>query len=262
MKYYAYDSLEVCMKELALASGVGNKEIMDFLYTNVKTRIDFCKTIITNYSDGNFCYLLFAYDEEFAPACESVIRDIVVDYIESIYKTNYLRTKIKNPIKDKLTFDAYIKVLSVFDKATDESALHNIITFNQTFFVDSFLEFRLLPLKKHWDNLVELSSDNIALFNSSTFLDIIKFLINTMDSMVYKVKVVYDGEHFSIYNMKDKNDNITKLAECSSSLDLISNVLNVCPNYIDVYLRNDEECEAVDFLSNVYSNRLKIYINN
>ncbi|MFQ6752418.1 MAG: sporulation protein YtxC [Clostridia bacterium] len=250
------------MREIALATGVENKQIIDYLYANVKSKIDFCKTIITNYSDSNFSYLLFACDDNYIEPCESILKEIIVEYIESVYKVDYLKKRIKNPLNETLTFDAYIKVLSIFDKSTDISALTNIIILNETFFVDSFLEFRLLPLKKHWDNLVELSSDNISLFNSSTFLDIIRYLVNTMDNLVYKVKVVYDGENYSVYNMKNEHDHVIKIAECQNTLDLITNVLNSCPNYVDVYLKETGESEAVNFLSDVFTNRLKIYMNN
>lgn len=250
------------MREIALATRVKNKEMIEFLYANIKTKLDFCKNLITNYCDNNFSYLLFACDEEYSIACESVLKDIIIDYIESLYKVNYLKSKIKTPIADNLAFNAYIKVLSIFDKETDTNALRKIINFNQTFFLDSFLEFRLEPLKRHWDNLAELSSDNLSLFNSGTFLDVIKFLLNTMDSLVYKVKVIYDGENFSVYNMKNKNARVRKIAECNNSMDLISNVLNSCPNFIDVYLENSEESEAISFLSNVFANRLKIYMKS
>ena len=46
---------------------------------------------------------------------------------------------IKNPLNDTLAFNAYVKVLAVFDKTTDTNALKDIILFNQTFFIDSFL---------------------------------------------------------------------------------------------------------------------------
>ena len=175
------------MREIALASKVENKDIIEFLNTEIHNKIDFCKIIVTNYSDNNFCYLLFACEEGYIEPCEAILRDIIIDYIESNYKVAYLKNKIKNPLCNTLAFNAYIKVLSIFDKSTDESALGKIILFNQTFFIDSFLEFRLSPLKHHWNNLAELSSDNITLFNSGTFLDVIRFLINTMDSLVYKV---------------------------------------------------------------------------
>lgn len=262
MSFTAYDRLEVFMREIALATGLENKNIITFLLHSLRSKIDSSKVIITEYSDSNFSYLLLAFDESLSISLERLIKDTIVDYIESVYKVNYLKRKIKNPTKDKLTFDAYIKVLSVFDKATDVSALDNIIMLNETFFIDSFLEFRLSPLKHHWDNLVELSSDNITLFNSSTFLDIIRFLISTMDNSVYKVKVIYDGEHFSVYNMPTEDAGATKIADCDDSLELISNVINVCPNYIDVYLNDTSKSEAVDFLSNVFANRIKIYVNN
>ena len=250
------------MREIALASQVENKEIVEFLHSNIQSKIDFCKTIVTNYSDNNFSYILFACEDSYFNACESVLKDIIIDYIESVYKINYLKKKISNPINNSLAFNAYIKVLSLFDKSTDESAIKKIILFNQTFFIDSFLEFRLTPLKKHWDNLAELSADNLTLFNSGTFLDIIRFLINTMDNQVYKVKVICNGEKFSVYDMKNKNANIKKIAECFNSLDLITSVLNSCPNYIDVYLNTNENVEAVSFLSNIFTNRLKIFNKN
>ncbi len=250
------------MREIALATTVANKSIIDFLHTNIKAKIDFCKNIITGYSDNNFIYLLFACDDAYVQPCEAILRDIIIDYIESVYKVDYLKQKIKNPLCNTLAFNAYIKVLSIFDKSTDENALNKIILFNQTFFIDSFLEFRLSPLKQHWNNLAELSSDNITLFNSGTFLDIIRFLINTMDSVVYKVKVVCNGDNFSVYNMKNKNARIKKIAECHDALELITNVLNSCPSYIDIYVADQQNSEAVSFLSNVYSNRLKIIMKN
>lgn len=250
------------MREIALATGLNNKEIIQFLHANIKSKLDFCKTIVTTYCDNNFCYLLFACEEQYMQACETILRDIIIDYIESMYKVDYIKSKIKNPLADSLAYNAYVKVLALFDKSTDESALKKIILFNQTFFVDSFLEFRLLPLKLHWNNLAELSSDNITLFNSGTFTDVVKFLLNTMDSVVYKVKVVCNGDNFSIYNIKNKNDKVTKIADCKNSTELITNVLNACPNYIDVYINTNENSEAVSFLSNVFTNRLKIYMKN
>lgn len=262
IKVFAYYTIEVNMREIALATKARNREIIDFLHANIQAKIDFCKTIITRYNDNNFSYLLFACEEKFIEPCEAILREVIVDYIESIYKLNYLKHKIKNPLSNSLAFNAYIKVLALFDKSTDETALNKILIFNQSFFVDSFLEFRLNPLKKHWNNLAELSSDNLMMFNSSTFIDIIRFLINTMDNLVYKIKVICDSEHFSIYIMKNKNEKIQKIAECKNSTELITNVLNSCPNYIDIYINDNNNYEAVSFLSNVFANRLKIFMKN
>ena len=81
-----------------------------------------------------------------------------------------------------------------------------------------------------------------------------------MDSEVYKVKVVCEsGGIYKLYNIKNKNDNVKKIADCKDSIDMISNVLNCCPNYIDIYIQASEKNEAISFLSNVFTNRLKIY---
>ena len=253
------------MREIALAARVENKKIIEFLQASISSRLDFCKSIITNFCDNNFCYLLFACDEEFVKVCEELLREAIIDYIENVYKVDFLKDSIKNctpKLTDSLGFNAYIKVLSVFDKATDENALKDIILFNQTFFIDSFLEFRLNPLKQHWLNLASLSSDNMTIFNTGTFVEVIRFLINTMENVVYKLKVVCEHEKFNIYIMENENDKVKKVAECNSNLDLITNVLNSCPNYIDVYVAQKQNNEAVDFLSDIFTSRLKIFSKN
>lgn len=250
------------MREIALATQVGNKGILQGLSANIRAKIDFCKTIITNYCDNNFCYLLFACEDEFAGLCETIIREELIEYIVGKFKMDYLSHRMKNHISDKLVFDTYIKVLSLFDKVTDVSVLDKIITFNTIFYIDSFLSFRLIPLKRHWDNLIKLSIDNVASGNTSTFLDVIRFLINTMEDTTYKIKVICDGNNYYIYDMKSKNDKISKVAECDNAQDLISNLLNHCPSYIDVYLQSDKQSETVNFLSDIFANKLKIYMNN
>lgn len=260
--FSAYISNEVFMKEIALACRVKNNDILKFLQSNLQTELNFCNIITTNYSDNNFSYLLFAFDENLTDQIEKIIRNSIFEYVETVYKIGYLKQKIKNPINDNLIFNAYIKVLSVFDKSTDKTALENIILFNQTFFIDSFLEFRLVPLKKHWNNLAELSTSNLTIFSTSTFIDVIKFLLSTIDRENYKIKVVFNDDVVSIYNMQNKNSKIIKIAECNSSEDLIANVFNCCPMYIDVYLNSTKENAAVSFLSDVFTNKLKIYSKN
>ena len=78
------------MREIALAVRVENKDIINYLQMNIKSRLDFCKIIITNYCDNNFCYLLFACDKEFERICEEIIKEVIIEYIETIYKVEFL----------------------------------------------------------------------------------------------------------------------------------------------------------------------------
>ena len=147
------------------------------------------------------------------------------------------------------TISYYIKLVKFYHK----------ILFNQTFFIDSFLDFRLVPLKKHWSNLAELSSNNLTVFSTTTLIDVIKFILTTIDREVYKTKIVLNGGVFSLYNMQKENSTIIKIGECNDCQDLISKVFNACPTYIDIYLNSKQQNDAVKFLSNVFTNKLKIY---
>ena len=70
------------------------------------------------------------------------------------------------------------------------------------------------------------------------------------------------GEAKDEYVQDVRNAKVKKIAECHSAQELISFVLNSCPNYIDVYINTNNDSEAVSFLSNVFTNRLKIYSKN
>ena len=124
------------MREIALAAQLNNKEILQGLSANIRAKIDFCKTVVTNYCDKDFCYLLFACDGEFTGLCETIIKEEIIEYIVGKFKVEYLSNRLKNHIGDKLVFNTYVKVLSLFDKVTDVSVLDKIITFNHVFYVD------------------------------------------------------------------------------------------------------------------------------
>ena len=104
------------MREIALATRVENREIIDFLQSNLKNRLDFCKSIITNYCDNNFCYLLFACDEEFVKICEEFLNTCFFCLCKIAKKTPKLLTFCKIWLNfcqnlrlsvDKSTFEVY-----------------------------------------------------------------------------------------------------------------------------------------------------------
>lgn len=251
------------MWELALACRRTNFYATDYIYNIINKYITDGKLILTKYNDKNFEYVLFACEWKDKSKYEPIIKQAIINYIVDDYKCNYLKKRIKLEALDNFSYDAYIKVLSLFDKSSDQKLLENLIILNQTFFVDSFIEFRISQLMDRWNELCDLAQDNSSYFvNSGTFLEIIRFLVNSMDTNCKKIKILCNEGAYSIYHSADNIEEVVeKIGESYGKLDLISKVLSISPMNIDVYVTSSADDEAVGFLSDIYMNRLKIFTN-
>lgn len=250
------------MYEVALASRRANVDKLNYVYDILTKYLSDDNIVITRYSDNNFSYVLLAGDTKHKDKYESIIKQTVISYIINVYKYEYLRESIPCTPSAGLSYEAYIKVLSLFDKSTDEKILNKIIILNQTFFIDSFIEFRMEPLLVHWKELCDLAKDNTTFFlESDTFLDIIRFLVNSMEINCKKIKIMCNDNIYSLYSTQEVGDEVKKVCDSYGKMDLISQVLTLSPMSIDVYISGDRKDEAVGFLSDVYTDRLKIFTN-
>lgn len=251
------------MYELSLACRRANQHSIEYIYDILNKYITQSNNVVlTRHNDNVFCYILFACDEKKKEEFEPIIKQAIISYIINIYKCDFLKKNIKINLTDDFSYDAYIKVLSLFDKSTDENILGKLIMLNQSFFIDSFTEFRMSPLTAHWDELCDLAKDNSMFFlSSSTFIEIIRFLVNSMDTTCKKIKILCSNGTYSIYDVVEQSDEVKKVGDSFCKLDLISQVLTISPMNIDVYVNHDYNDEALGFLSDIYTNRLKIFVN-
>lgn len=251
------------MYELSLACRRANQSSIQYIYDILNKYItQNTNVIITRHDDNVFCYILFACNEKKKDEYDAIIKQAIISYIINVYKCDYLKKNIKISLTDDFSYDAYIKVLSLFDKSTDENILDKLIVLNQSLFIDSFIEFRMTPLIAHWNELCDLAKDNSMFFlSSSSFIEIIRFLVNSMDTTCKKIKILCKDGVYSIYSVIEQSDEVKKVGDSFCKLDLISQVLTISPMNIDVYVNNDYNDEALGFLSDVYTSRLKIYVN-
>ena len=114
------------------------------------------------------------------------------------------------------------------------------------------------PLIKHWEELCALAKENFDFFVSSeSFLEIMRFLVATMEENCEKIKILSNNGKYSIYNTNEMVEGAEKIDECTTPFSLISAVLKICPKTIDVYA-TDINDDAIKFLQNVYSERVRI----
>ena len=88
-------------------------------------------------------------------------------------------------------------------------------------------------------------------------MDIMRFLIATMEESCDKIKILLENGRYAIYNIT-MGDSADKIDDCSTPFSLISTVLKICPRDIEVYSTNSSEDLGIKFLQSVYGERLII----
>lgn len=246
------------MWEVMLICDIDNKRIINYVYKMMKNYLQDKSCVLTTHDEKNKSYIVFACASGKRDYYKEMIKLCIIDYIINVYKYEYLIKNIKNFLHDEVTFKSFIKLLSLYDKQIDELALKQCLNLNKCFYIDSFINFRMQPLIKHWEELCGLAKENFDFFVSSeSFLEIMRFLVATMEENCEKIKILTNNGKYSIYNTNQTEDGAEKIDECTTTFSLISAVLKICPKTIDVYTTNIND-DAIKFLQNVYSDRVQV----
>lgn len=244
------------MWEFALIASINNKRIINYIYKMMKSYVQDKSCVLTTDENERESLILFACAKGKKDYYQEMIKLCVIDYIINVYKYEYLIKNINNFLPDEITFKSFIKVLSLYDKQTDESILKKSININNVFYIDSFLQFRLAPLIERWTELCEIARENCEFFlTSDSFMDIMRFLVATMEENCEKIKICVKKDGYTLYNTNNDN-NAEKIEDCNTPFSLISSVLKICPKFIDVYFNDNFDDQGIVFLKNVFDDRL------
>lgn len=249
--------LEGFMWEVELCCDIENKRIINYIFKMMKAYVNDKSCVLTTLETDDNIKILFACALGKKDYYVEMIKVCIIDYIINVFKYEYLIKNISNFMKDDISFKSFIKLLSLYDKQTDEQALKKSIKIDKCFYIDRFLQFRMTPLITHWKEFCVLASENFDYFiNTESFLDMMRFLIATMEESCDKIKILAKNGSYSIYNIDSNFDCADKIDECYTTFSLISAVLKICPKNIDVYLDNNVVDDAIKFLQEVYIDRV------
>jgi len=123
----AYDKIEVKMWEVMLCTSAENKRIIQYIYKMMKKLVQDKSCVLTTHKDKQTNYILFACATGKKDYYKEMIKLCIIDYIINVYKYEFLIKKIHNFMKDEVAFKSFIKLLSLYDKQTDEMALKKAI---------------------------------------------------------------------------------------------------------------------------------------
>lgn len=222
------------MRELNIAV---NKQDIDYLYY-LKQNIDSKKIklycAICEINDMAI-FSLATKDEDFSYV-SAKLKQLVADVVLYIYKEKFLENKINLQNLTENYKVALLKALVLFDSESDKQIIKTKLNFDTDLYLESFVNFKLNPLKKRWQEIANLANENdVNVLQNDTFLDLLKFLIATIKPKTNIVNVYYINGEFIFKDGKQKNIKGSMVTMGSDEINLITSLITLAPNNINFH---------------------------
>ena len=241
------------MWEFSLACENKNKKMLEYINNCFCADIPDC--MLTTHKDAQYTYLLFACDEAIESICKDKVKQCIVTYIIDVFKYEYFMTTIVKTASPDLTLQAYIKALTLYDVDTDITLIKRSIEFENQFYLDSFLRFRLRDMLRMWRELCELVMSNINYLNLDMMIDVMRSFIATFNTSVSKLKIIINKDEIVLYRIDDNKPPI-KLKDHAPAIDIINYTLLSNPDSIEIY--GERNNDLINLLKLLYLEKVKI----
>ena len=244
------------MWEFCVEASKKNAHIIDYIsqrLENVISSVDGVKSYITF---GNSSSVAVGCPKKHYQKLEGALRVIICDAICEKMKFDYLKNHIVLSVSDEKLFDAFIKVYTYFDSEIERKIVLRSLFFKNKIVLESFLSFRLQPLKKKWEEMCNLTNTNSNLFlQSETFIELLKFLISNLDC---KMNTVVLDLSSNIVLYEERGNALVALLnfQANDDIGIITQIIELCPRKIKIISGNNNE--VVSLIGELFENRVEI----
>ena len=178
--------------------------------------------------------LSVACELKLKPKLSEFLKREIAEIIILIYKQQEIEKNVDlQYINDELK-NAFIKCLVLFDFEEDYFLIINKLELEHGIVLKSFYNFVLKNLKLKWQQFACICANNAMFFESQSFLDLLKYLIDYITPKHKSIDVYFNGDKFIL---SDENNNILSFNELGENLEigLISDLITLAPKTINLH---------------------------
>jgi len=169
--------------------------------------IDKVLTIQMKALDGVMADKLCETRVEVSVACENaqkseakkIIKKTLTEMYLTVVKFEYLKNSLKIPYLCDMSFSILLHTLVAFDREAETEIIDKNLKITDYLALDGFFNFRLCELKKRWDEIAELASNNARhLHQEETLNELLKFLMSAITPKIPKLSISVLSDHFNV----------------------------------------------------------------
>ncbi len=244
------------MWEFSIEAKQKNSHLIDYISERIENALSSVQGVKSVVSLGDKTCIAIGCDDVFAKQLEGVLRVVICDTICEKMKFDFLKNNIDLTLSNEKLFDAFVKVYTYFDCDLERKIIVRNLVLKDKLVLESFLEFRLQPLKMKWKEMCNLtnSSSNVFL-KSETFVELLKFLISNLD-IKCKCLVIDFNDGCKFYE-EDGNSLVALVNfEENDEMGIITQVIELCPAKLKIICGKDNQ--IVSTLAELFDKRVEI----
>ncbi len=183
------------------------------------------------------------------------LNDAVSQALTLGYKNLYMRKMLKI---DSGNFyqNVLVNTICIFDNDYDKQVVSRMLNSDATLCIDGYYNFRLDSVKRKWNEITKLVSDNFyVLTDSEMITEFLQYLLESTPSKVQTLSVSFDSDSFVLYGTGEKvlepMFSLARRATCEEEAML--NVLFFKPKNVKIYHSKQLSPEFCKMLNSLFN---------
>ena len=171
----------------------------------MKPRLQKAGGIIAVFAEHGRISLSVAGENSNRQALGELTKAAVIEVFTTVVKMRYIAARLKrNNLSDK-TYRLLLHTLVAFDRECEYELLGKIFGFGSELNLDGWYYFRIGELKKRWDEVSALTSENsLYLNNESNLNELLRFLISAVNPKIMRLEIAETPEGYTMRGEPDK----------------------------------------------------------
>ena len=214
-----------------------NGHLLDYVKEQLVPWMEEIDGITSEMDERSRSYFSLACSDTYRFQVQRKLNDAVSQALTLGYKNVFVRKLLKI---DKSNFyqNVLVNTLCIFDNEYDRQIVSRVVDVDKTLCLDGYYNFRLGTIKKKWQEIIRLVSDNFYVLSDNTLIvEFLQYLLESTLSRCKQLSVSIDGDTFVLYGNGNKVIepviSMAKIASCEEEVML--NILWLKPKTVRIY---------------------------
>lgn len=230
-----------------------NGHLLDYVKEQLVPSINEVDGITSEMDEACRRYFSLACADTYRFQIQRKLNDAVSQALTLGYKNVFVRNLLRID-KNNFYQNVLVNTICIFDNEYDKQIVSRVVDVDKTLCLDGYYNFRLGAIKKKWQEITKLVSDNFyVLSDNAMVVEFLQYLLESTPGKVKQLSVSIDGDGFVLYgdgdNVIEPTLSLAKKTSCEEEVML--NVLFLKPKTVKVYhsrALNKDFCEMLDAL--------------
>ena len=187
----------------------------------------------------------------------ALIKESIVMTVLCQIKFEYLTKAMKNIRLNEEAYEILLASLVAFDRETESEMVDKNLCLNEKIALDGLFNFRLVELKKRWDDIALLARNNANYLNNDEALcELLRFLLSAISPKIMRLDI-FEGEGYEgHYCVKGdyQGGGFEYKINCANQLLLY--LINVAPLEVNLHGRFSDK-KLLKRLTNIFETSIR-----